>query len=198
VPERLITAPTAEVVSLELAKSHLVLEHDDDDTLLEQIIAAATKHAESYLNRVVPLQTWEALFPAFPSNVSEPPLPYFELTKGHIADPATVAIEYLDEDGAEQTLDASTYLVDDVTVPGRVLLAPDEEWPSTQERWDAVRVTYEAGWDEGDVPEPIIQAILLLVSQLYEHRTPEVVGTIVSPVRFSFEALLSPFRIFHL
>jgi uncharacterized phiE125 gp8 family phage protein len=45
------------------------------------------------------------------------------------------------------------------------------------------------------VPTPIRQAMLLLISQMYEHRTPEVVGTIVSQVQFAVDALLSPYRL---
>lgn len=196
-PERLVTPPDDELLTVEMAKLHLVLETEEDDDLLEQIIAAAVKHAEGWCNRGFVLQTWEAIFSSFP--LPDPCKDTFlELSKGNLSDPAEVEVEYVDSAGATQTLDPSGYLVDDATVPGRVRLAPDASWPSTQKRWDAVRVTYEVGWEPALVPEPIKQAVLLLVSQMYEHRTPEVTGTIVSPVKFSFEALLSQFRIISL
>jgi uncharacterized phiE125 gp8 family phage protein len=197
VPERLVSPPDDDLLTLEMAKLHLVLETSDDDVLLEQIVAAATKHAEAFCGRGFVIQGWEALFPAFP--VADPCKDtYFELSKGNISDPDEVEVKYVDSEGVEQTLDPTGYLVDDASVPGRVRLAPDASWPSTQKRWDAVRITYEVGWEPAAVPEPIKQAVLLLISQMYEQRTPEVTGTIVSPIKFSFEALLSPFRIIHL
>lgn len=194
--DRLVSPPATTPVSLEEAKAHLVVDHAADDDLILLLIAAATTYAEDFCHRVFVAQTWQALFPAFP--VAPPSNPcadvYLELRRGTLV-PDGLVVKYLDTNGTEQTLDASTYLVDDASDPGRLRLAPDASWPSVQTRWDAVRVTYTAGWNEGEVPAPIKQAVLLLVSQMYEHRVPEVSGTIVSPVRFSFEALLSTFRI---
>ena len=50
------------------------------------------------------------------------------------------------------------------------------------------------GTSVANVPAPIKQAILLLISQMYEHRTPEVTGAVVSPVVFAVDALLAPYR----
>jgi uncharacterized phiE125 gp8 family phage protein len=116
-----------------------------------------------------------------------------ELPGGNLG--AITSVVYVDADGAEQTLDADTYEADTVSVPGRLLLAYDESWPSTRSQWNAVRVRYTVGWAVADVPAPIKQALLLLVAQLYEHRVPEITGTIVSPVRFAVDALLSPYRL---
>ncbi len=35
--------------------------------------------------------------------------------------------------------------------------------------------------------------MLLLVAQLYENRTPEVVGAVVSRIEFAVKALLAPY-----
>lgn len=43
------------------------------------------------------------------------------------------------------------------------------------------------------LPRPIHQALLLLISQMYEHRTPEVDRTIAQ-VQFAFDALIAPYR----
>lgn len=193
-PDRLVSAPAAKIaVSLEAAKRHLVIDHAADDTLITLLLEAATTYAERYCNRVFLAQTWQALFPAFP--VIDPCADTFlELSRGTLADDAPI-VKYLDTAGVEQTLSASVYTVDDASDPGRVRLAPDQEWPSTLARWDAVRVEYVAGYNEDEVPAPIQQAILLLVAQMYENRTPEVTGTIVTPIRFAFEALLDVYRI---
>lgn len=46
----------------------------------------------------------------------------------------------------------------------------------------------------GEVPEPIRQAILILVSTWFEFREANVSGVTVSPVPFTVEALLWPYR----
>jgi uncharacterized phiE125 gp8 family phage protein len=108
-------------------------------------------------------------------------------------------VKYIDLNGSEQTLTLATdYTVDAVNVPGRVHLAYQKNWPQPRDQWDAVKVVYTVGWAEDLVPEPIKQAILLLVSQMYEHRTPEVESRAITPVLFSYEALLSPYRLFTL
>lgn len=191
--DRLVEPADGDAVSLELAKKHLVIDHAVDDVLIAQIIGAATKYAEEICNRGFVVQTWEAVFRRFPvSSCGEDT--YLELKRGNVIDPAPV-ITYRDAAGASQTLASSVYLVDDVSVPGRVRLAPDQEWPTIQNRWDAVRVEYTVGWAADEVPEPIVQALLLLIAQMYENRTPEITGTIVSKIEFSFNALLSPYRI---
>jgi uncharacterized phiE125 gp8 family phage protein len=191
--DRLVEPADGDAVSLELAKAHLVIDHTIDDALITQIIGAATAYAEEICNRGFVEQTWEAVFRSFPvSSCGEDT--YLELKRGNLIDPTPV-ITYRDAAGASQTLATSVYLVDDVSVPGRIRLAPDQTWPTIQNRWDAVRVEYTVGWPDGDVPKPIVQALLLLIAQMYENRTPEITGTIVSKIEFSFNALLSPYRI---
>lgn len=194
-PDRIVTPAVDSAVSLALAKAHLVIDHTADDTLIAQIIEAATKYAEAFCNRGFVTQRWEAVFTGFPVVTPSSCDAFLELRRGNLlASPAPV-VTYRDAAGVAQTLASTVYLLDDVSIPGRVRLAPDQTWPDVQARWDAVRVAYSVGWAAADLPEPIVQALLLLISQLYENRTPELSGTIVSAVRFSFEALLAPYRI---
>jgi hypothetical protein len=127
---------------------------------------------------------------------------FIELPHGQLAtleddDPAVESIKYIDTAGSEITLATSEYSVDAVSVPGRVHLAYGKSWPSARSQWDAVKVVYSVGWAVDVVPEPIKQAILLLVSQMYENRVPEVERAL-TPIEFSFGALLAPYRIISL
>lgn len=108
---------------------------------------------------------------------------------------SVTSVKYLDGNGTQQTIASSDYLLDVVSVPGRVRLAYGASWPAHREQWDAVRVRYVVGWAVASVPQPIKQALLLLVSQMYEHRTPEVIGGAVSPIQFAVDALLRPYRL---
>jgi hypothetical protein len=50
------------------------------------------------------------------------------------------------------------------------------------------------GWDTpADVPFPIQQAILVVLAQMYEHRTPEIESRL-SESEFTSSALISPYR----
>jgi len=196
VPARLVTAPTSEPVSLAEAKAHLRLETTADDTLVAALIVAARQWAEEYLWRGLVTQTWELVLDAFPERGE------IELPRGNLV--SIASLKYVDDNGTEQTWAASNYTKDDTSEPGKLRLAYDKDWPSARDQWDAVKIRYTVGWAgeaaqmpaEADrVPAAIRAAMMLVISQLYEHRTPEVVGTIVSKVSFAVEALLGPYRL---
>jgi uncharacterized phiE125 gp8 family phage protein len=183
---RLTTPPVSEPVTLAEAKAHLRLETTADDATVVADILAARQHVEQVCWRGLVTQTWEAVLDAFPGDV-------IELPQGHLVSIASV--KYIDTAGAEQTLATTEYEADTSSVPGNLRLAYDKSWPDTRTQWNAVVVRYVVGWPVADVPQPIKSAILLLVSQLYEHRTPEVLGAIVSKVNFAVNALLAPYRL---
>ncbi|MCI0571347.1 MAG: head-tail connector protein [Myxococcaceae bacterium] len=187
---RLVTPPATEPVSLAEAKAHLRLESAEDDAYVTTLILAARQHVEDVCWRRLVTQEWEAVLEAFPCDGE------LEMPGGNLQ--AIVSVTYVDEAGAQQTLAPATYAADTVSVPGRLLLAYGQAWPSTRCQWDAVRVRYTVGWAAAEVPAPIRQALLLLVAQLYEHRVPEVTGTIVSKVSFAVDSLLSPHRLVRL
>lgn len=190
-PVRLITAPASEPVTRAEAKAHLRIDSDltSDDTYVDTLITAARQWAEEYCWRGFVTQTWELVLEEFPS--ADCPI---ELPKGNLS--TITSVKYIDVNGVEQTWASANYVKDDTVEPGFIRLAYDIDWPSdARDQWDAVKIRYVVGWAVGSVPTPIKQAILLLVSQMYEHRVPEVTGTIVSKVDFAVEALLRPYRL---
>lgn len=184
---RVVTPPAAEPVSLAEAKEHLRLETAEDDAYVTTLIQAARQYIEEVCWRGIVTQTLELVLDGFPGGEAQ------ELPGGHLG--TITSVTYTDPDGASQTLATSVYEVDTVSVPGRVLLAYDESWPSTRSRWDAVRVRYTVGWAVADVPAPIRQALLLLVAQMYEQRVPEVTGASIGKLEFAVDALLGPYRL---
>jgi uncharacterized phiE125 gp8 family phage protein len=187
----LVTPPATEPVSLAEAKAHLRLEPEQtaEDAYLAVLIQAARQYAEEVCWRGLVTQKWEAVLEGFSGAE-------MELPRGHLD--SIVSVTYVDEAGVVQTVAPATYEADTVSVPGRLLLAYGQSWPSARAQWNAVRVRYTVGWAAAEVPATIRQALLLLVAHLYEQRTPEVVGTIVSPVRFAVDSLLSPYRLVRL
>jgi uncharacterized phiE125 gp8 family phage protein len=127
-------------------------------------------------------------------------MPYLELPRGHLAASPAVVITYLDENGAQKTLDAATYFVDTAgndSRNGRIRLnsAGGYVWPNTLSQFNAVTIQYTVGWDTADdVPAPVKMAILVVLAQMYEHRTPEIDGRL-SEAEFTSTALISPWRL---
>jgi hypothetical protein len=124
--------------------------------------------------------------------------PYLELPRGHLASSPNVTITYLDANGASQPLASSVYRAEGAgndEMEGRIWLARGQQWPATDSQFDAVKVQYQVGWDSADqVPAPIRQAILVVLAQMYEHRTPEIDGRL-SEAEFTSTRLCSPYRL---
>lgn len=165
---RLISPPTSLAVSLDEAKAHLRVDHNDDNALLLFYIGQAIAHVDGkdgMLGRALVDQTWELVLDAFPVNEIKIPLPPLI---------SVTSIKYDDVAGNEFTLSPSLYTVDNVKEPGWVL--PDGSWPGTFAGVNSVRIRYRAGFlDTGSppitkVPDDIKQAILLMVGTAYAQR----------------------------
>lgn len=182
-----VTGPAVEPVTLAEAKAHLRLETNLDDAYVTALITAAREYVEKIAWRAFVNQTWMLTLDGFADVI--------ELPKGKLVSVASV--QYLDENNVSQVVPTTVYELDTLSLPGRILLKHGQSWPATLSRWNAVNVTYDVG--EGpaasDVPEPVKHVIKLLISQMYEHRTPEVTGTIVSQVKFAVDALLYNYRL---
>lgn len=189
---KLITAPATEPVTASEAKSHLRVDTTADDTLIGTLITAARQHVENHLRRALITQTWELVMDAFPAGdvirLPRPPLV------------SVTSIKYTDVAGSESTFSSAAYVVDTDSTKGRVVLKSGESWPSdTLAAANGVRVRYVAGYGSAAaVPNPIRQAILLLIGTLYENRESVLVaqGVTVAQLPFGVEALLMPYRIF--
>ena len=188
---RVVTPPAVAPVSLAEAKAHLRLEESVDDTYVTGLVEAARLYVEKTCERGLVLQTVELTTGPL-LGTEELPLP-----GGSLAATPQLQVQYLDEDGVLQTLASSEYftLSGGDARPARLYLVPDVTWPAMSERVDALRVQYRVGWaTAAEVPAPLRHAVLLVVSQLYEHRTPEVTGTIATTLELSLAALMAPYR----
>nr|BDD44156.1 hypothetical protein 23 [bacterium] len=174
----LISAPKRLPVSLEDVYQQLRLDADEsghlDDELLLTLIQSATEELDGvngYLGRALVTQTWELTLDKFPSQITLP-LPPLQ---------SVDAINYTDDDGAEQILEASRYRVLSGE-PSTLAPAYGEGWPNTLDDVDAVRIQFTAGYgDDGlMVPARIRSFILMHVTTLYEHRKTAGESTPVS------------------
>ncbi len=180
----ILVPPVLEPVTLAEAKAQCRVDIDTDDTLIAGLIRAAREACEKMDWRAYLTQTIELWLTAWPAgNQIELPRPPLQ---------SVTKVEYYDTADVKYTLSASTYFVDTVSTPGRVVLKYLEVWPTTLLRgYNAICVTYKAGWSTVvDVPQSIRQAMLLLIGHWYENREAVLVGTISKDLEFSVKTLL--------
>lgn len=182
-------APTLEPITLQEAQSHLRQEDPQEVAYINALITAARMHAEAYTQRAFNTQTWRFKLDDFPR------CGVFVLPRPNLI--AVSSITYVDTAGTTQTVTASDYIVDTASEPGRVHPAYGVVWPTARCQAGSITITYTAGYGatRALVPQPIKQAILILVGHWYENRESTISGTIIAKVPDAWEALLSPFRI---
>ena len=179
------TLPATEPIDRTTAKAHIRVDITDDDTLIDALIIAARDLVERAIERQLITATWVYKMDSFPGSAGTIRLPYPPLI-------AVSTITYVDEAGVTQTLDSSTYTVDNYSEPGRIVPAFDVSWPPTRRQINAVTVTFTAGYGAATaVPQPIKQAMLMLIGNWYESREAIAVGRInVDEIPFAVRALL--------
>ena len=156
----LVTAPTVEPVTLAEVKAQARILDNNSDGVLASYIATAREAAEQYMGRGILTQTWKLVLDGFANEMALP-----------MASPlqSVTTVQYYDTDGTLQTLATTVYGVDTVSRPGRVVLKPEQSWPSVQSdrRDGVVIITYVVGWTSAVlVPERIKQGIKQYVTFL--------------------------------
>ncbi|HEU4804231.1 MAG TPA: head-tail connector protein [Nitrobacter sp.] len=189
----LVTPPDITPVSSTDVKAQLHVDHTDDDAMIGALLTAATEHFDRWtgiLGRCLVEQTWRQEFACFAGCLRLPLAPVLSVE----------SITYFDGENAQQTLDASVYvLLADARGP-YVGLKPDQSWPGSYSRRDAISVTFKAGYAttpvqgetpaQSTVPEPIKLAIILQVKLNYD---PLELAVRESYQR-AIDALVAPFR----
>ncbi len=187
---KLVTAPQGYPISLTEAKAHLRVEVDDENALIESLIAAATGSLDGgsgILGRCLLPQVWRWTTSFPEGSVLRVPLPPL-ISVGSIA--------YVDSAAADQTIDSEDYTVD--TDSGEITITGT--WP----QGTSVKVTFTAGYQGQEldspagpnaVPEPIKQAIKLLIGAWYAHREA-VTAQSANELPMAVQWLINPYRTF--
>jgi len=190
---RLITAPAVEPITLVEARLHLRIDAAGsppihaDDTLVTALIKTARNYLdgrEGRLGRALITQTWELVLDKFPVNEMRIPLPPLQ---------SVTSVKYDPPSGGEQTVLSSNYIVDAVSSPGWIVPVTGFAWPATMDTINAVRVRFVSGYGDeaSDLPDPIKQAMLLMLGHLYDNRGDEEMPGFPPAI----DALLSPYEV---
>lgn len=182
------TQPAVEPVTLAEAKAHLRVDSADDDSYISTLITAARQWVEEYLDRTLINTQWTMRLDSFPYEI--------ELPRPPIASSGTataVTLTYTLGDESTASLSSAQYRVDRNSTPGVVRQLRAGSWPANLDDYNAVSVTWWAGYGSSgtDVPAAIRHACLMLISFWYDHRSAVLVGSVSKQLEFAVESLLS-------
>ena len=167
--------PTNKPVSLDEAKTHLRVLHDEEDALIDMLISAATDKAEQITNRQLAQATYELYGDTVPSSVELPKPPLVEV----------VSVQAM-KDGIYTDID---YTLDDKADPA-VLYIDDT---SSDDEKNTFRVSYKAGYTQ--CPPAIKQWILVQIATMYEQRESYSEKNVVNMPRTFVDNLLDSYRV---
>ena len=176
----LIEGPAAEPVPLAEMKAHLRLDGDEEDDLVGALIAAARVAVETEIRRVLIAQGWRAFVEVWPSGglLLLPVVPVISIEE----------VRAIDAAGGTSVLDPQDY--EFATVDGSLRLVR----PAS----NAVRyeIDFTAGYGTSglDVPQTLRQAVRLLATHWYEHRSAVVMGDMPSSNPLGWRELVAPYR----
>lgn len=197
---KLSPSQPASAVTVERAKERLHIDTTDFDADLDALLKAATGAVEKHTGRTLTRSTWEYRIDCWPWPWREP----IRIPAAPIR--AVTGVAYLDEDAAEQDIDAANWFWERTPEGADLWFVDDYDLPSLSDRAGAVRVTFDAGYDNpgesgsGDDPELVLDpglelAVLFLVGSWFEKR--EHIGAPESyQVPQTFEYLAAQLRIF--
>lgn len=187
----LTTAPAVEPIVLADVKQHRRIDASDtsQDTLIPLLIQKAREYAEFYTGRAFITQKWQAVLDSFPDIIVPPtpftavaawlpnpqPSPELYLHRGPLQ--SVQSIQYLDQNGVQQTLDAASYTVDLTGIFPRIAPVYGKQWPQTLAQIGAVSINATFGYGDtaAAVPAGIRHWMLLRVGTIFENREEVVV-----------------------
>lgn len=206
---RIITPPAISPVDTDLALRHARIDSDGEVDLFEIYLSAATSEIEKYLGRALITQTLNWTISQSHSNTAWP----YAIAPISMAAPAydwmmrqlsaniievpyapiqsIVSVTTGEWGSSDTTLVAGDDYTTDLTMdPARLRLNSAYSWGT----YNHLSITYLAGYGStpADIPKPIINAIMMRATSLYENRGDDEKGHMSRAVR----SLLEPYRIY--
>lgn len=136
-----ILAATTLPVTLDEAKAHLRVDHDDENDKIETELKASVEYVQTHTTLILAPTTLQCRLDDWP-NCNE-----FTLPRGPVRD--VTDFTYVDEDGIEQTVSTADYSWVLTDEGATITFGEDFDAPTLKSyRKGTVRVTFEAGFDD--------------------------------------------------
>ena len=182
----LLSAPAAEPLALDDVRAFLRADTNADDELIASLIVAARTHVETLTRRALITQGWRLSLDCWPADGRIPvrPGPLRVLTAARVYDVA----------GNATALDLQHFVPDlaacELAVAPWALMQPTRLTAGIE-----LDVTVGYGDTGADVPEPLRQALRLLVAHWYENRGLIVSGAMsLASLPATVATLTAPYR----
>lgn len=184
----LLEPPVNEPVTLAETKLFLRVDHNDEDTLIATLIAAARLHVEAATGQVLISQKWRYIRDDWP--------------RGGVLDLPISPLRSIDEvvvfdaDGNPETLAATDYVADIAGRPTRIAFRAGFRPPHPGQPINGIEINLTGGYgaDPDDVPAPIRAAMLQLIAHWFDRRAPVAFGAEVADVPAGIASLLGQYR----
>ncbi len=182
----LITGPSIEPISLIEAKAWLRLDTSDEDGLVTALITAARLAIEAASRRFMITQTWRLVMDVWPvGGIVKVQLSPFQ---------ALIGARSFDMYNNVTTYDPTAFYIDKASEPARILAA-NYIAPVTGRPFAGIELDVVLGYgaNNTDVPQPLRQAMLLLVALWFENRGDGIggAGEALPP---DIHALIAPYK----
>lgn len=178
----ILEQPLIEPVTLDEVKTYLRVDSHQENNLLEQLIKTARRMIEDYTSRAMITQTHRVI--AGVDEVMTLPMAPFQ---NIVAKPKVLT--------GKSSEVVQNYRLDLSRPQARLYLAHRFAQESS------FQIDYRVGYGDSpmDVPEPLRQALLLLVADLYENRPGETTNKAgIHALPGLVRSMLDPYRIIHL
>jgi uncharacterized phiE125 gp8 family phage protein len=180
----LLAPPSVEPLSLAEAKAFLRIETAEDDPLIAAFISAARLHVETQTGLALVTQSWRMVLDCWPANgrIAVRPAPLQALGAARV----------FDFDGEVRAVDGQAFVSDLST---STLSFMPWALPMPTRIAAGIELDFTAGFGDAasHVPEPLRQALRILVAHWHENRAI-VAGAEVVPVPSNAAALIAPYR----
>ena len=181
----LVGEPAVEPVSVPDAKQHLRIDHDQDDALVAELIAAGRRHVEHETGVAMIEQLWRRYLDDWPADRC------VRLARHPVR--RLIGVTLYDEAGAPHPMPTEWLRLDTVSRPARLYVS-DAVPPGAS--MNGIEIEFAAGLAETpvEVPETLRRAVLMLVAHWYEFRgavPPDRQPVSIPP---GFERLVGAYR----
>ncbi|RIA56767.1 head-tail connector protein [Dichotomicrobium thermohalophilum] len=186
-PLVLTSAPAREPVSVSEAKQYLRIDSAVEDPVVASLILAARLHIEGALDIAMVTQSWKLLLDRWPEDGR------VEIPLGPLQSVDSVTVYGADD--VAQAVPESSYLVDLSSLRPRLVRHAGAVWPMPGRPVNGIEIAVTAGYGDTPetVPQPIRQALLMLVAHWYEQREPVVLEE-PDALPHGVADLLAPYR----
>ncbi|KAA5805270.1 hypothetical protein F1654_04630 [Alkalicaulis satelles] len=181
-------------VSVAEARSWLRVGHEDEDELIAALLDAACARVEHLTGRVLIARSFRETLDAWPASRVSFLSGAVRVAAGPLI--SVEAVRIYDAQGAAKAWSPDEYRVETGTDPGRIIPLAPYALPRPGRRAGGIEIDFTAGYgaEPDDVPAPLREAVLRLVSESYGGRhapearrgeagLPEGVAHLIRPYR---------------